>query len=148
MGVTLYAIKSKLPEIPSIYFRVLCSLAVFLFCLGAYFDIKNYIYAPVCFSVFIVALTGFSGGVHKFLINKYLIFLGEISYSIYMTHYFLRDFMTKAFLDNDEVAGFFWIVFYVSFTLIASAATYRWIEKPGQVGLNNYFYRKVKIISK
>lgn len=73
----------------------------------------------------------------KFLKLKWLIFLGEISYSTYMVHYFVRDvfkalFARSAFeMDVAPLIGSFFVV------LLLSCILYRWVELPAQSFLRN-----------
>ena len=103
-------------------------LSVFSFVMLSFSKIANYFYAPILFAAVIVSLPGFYGAIHRVLENRYLVYLGEISYSIYMVHYFIRDMLTMLFLDNDEVASPAWLLTYVAITLGFSMFTYHFIE--------------------
>lgn len=75
----------------------------------------------------------------SFLSNKVLIFLGTISYSIYMTHWFIQTFIQKVskliagndFSDNFSL-GMSPIVLLscIIFVILTSAITYKIIENP------------------
>ena len=83
---------------------------------------------PAAFACLILALTT---GRNRLLGGRTLARLGEISYSTYLAHYFLKDW-TKFLLVRPGIPE--WVVFaaYLGATLIASALLYRWVEKPGQ----------------
>jgi peptidoglycan/LPS O-acetylase OafA/YrhL len=68
---------------------------------------------------------------------KILVYLGEISYSVYLTHMFVAEFVFRAFLRNGEYASPMLLVSYVAMTVAFSAATYRWIEVPFRKRLHN-----------
>lgn len=83
---------------------------------------------PAAFACLILALTT---GHNRLLGGRTLAWLGEISYSTYLAHYFIKDW-TKLLLVRPGIPE--WVVFatYLGATLIASALLYRWVEKPGQ----------------
>lgn len=84
---------------------------------------------PAAFACLILALTT---GHNQLLGGRVLAWLGEISYSTYLAHYFLKDW-TKFLLVRPGIPE--WLVFaaYLGATLIASALLHRWVEKPGQI---------------
>lgn len=83
---------------------------------------------PAAFACLIMALTT---GRNRLLGSRVLAWLGEISYSTYLAHYFIKDW-TKFLLVRPGIPE--WVVFaaYLSATLVASVLLYRWVEKPGQ----------------
>lgn len=83
---------------------------------------------PAAFACLILALTT---GRNRLLGGRTLAWLGEISYSTYLAHYFIKDW-TKLLLVRPGIPE--WVVFsaYLGATLVASVVLYRWIEKPGQ----------------
>ncbi len=76
---------------------------------------------------------------NSFLSNKVLIFLGTISYSIYMTHWFIQVFLQKIsklivgnnFSDNFSLTlSPIILLFCVSLVILTSVITYKIIENP------------------
>ena len=79
---------------------------------------------------------------YNFLTNKYLIFLGTISYSIYLSHYFVYFFVTQIFryilklekidsysnLEPDYFIYLTKLILCVAITIFLSKFTYNYIE--------------------
>ncbi|MDY7021879.1 MAG: acyltransferase [Cyanobacteriota bacterium] len=88
------------------------------------------------------------GWVSQGLNSNTLVYLGEISYSIYLTHWFIQNFtgqvMDQVFDINVGQMGLFQsaivLMFCLAVTLIISMQTYQWIEVP----CRNYLRRKFR----
>jgi len=112
------------------------------------------ILAPFLFAVAVLVFAAEGGWVSGLFRSRPLRWLGTVSYSIYMTHYFLvmlvptffkhglhRDYSAvmpvpgeapvEVFGRNDLEGTFFYLL-VLGLTLLLSAFTYRWIEKPGR----------------
>jgi peptidoglycan/LPS O-acetylase OafA/YrhL len=112
------------------------------------------ILAPFLFAVAVLIFAVEGGWVSGLFRTRPLRWLGTVSYSIYMTHYFLvvlvptifkhglhRDYTAvmpiagepsvEVFGRNDFEGTFFYLL-VLALTLLVSAFTYRWIEKPGR----------------
>jgi peptidoglycan/LPS O-acetylase OafA/YrhL len=110
--------------------------------------------APFLFAVAVLVFAAEGGWVSGLFRSRPLRWLGTVSYSIYMTHYFLvilvptifkhglhRDYSAvmpvpgeapvEVFGRNDLEGTLFYLV-VLGLTLVLSAFTYRWIEKPGR----------------
>lgn len=68
---------------------------------------------------------------------KPLMLLGEISYSIYLTHFLIKDIFKLLFLQAD-VAQPLWIIGYVFTVLVVSYFTYKFFEVPARKVLVAY----------
>jgi peptidoglycan/LPS O-acetylase OafA/YrhL len=112
--------------------RLVFLLAIATLVFSGYLNIKNYIYMPLCFAGIIYGLLGYRGYIHQILEHRMLVYLGDISYSVYLTHYFVRDVLVMVFLKNNEIAGTVWITSYIILTLIVSSVTYNYIEMPAR----------------
>ena len=102
-----------------------------------YFGIPNYVYMPLGFSWCLYWLVSYKTKLHTILESKYLVYLGEISYSIYLSHTFIRDFFAMIFLGNGQAANGYEITFYIVITIIFSAITYELVEKKARYYLNH-----------
>jgi peptidoglycan/LPS O-acetylase OafA/YrhL len=112
------------------------------------------ILAPFLFAVAVLVFAAEGGWVSGLFRSRALRWLGTVSYSIYMTHYFLvvmvptffkhglhRDYSAlmpvagepavEVFGRNDLEGTFFYLL-VLALTLLVSGFTYRWIEKPGR----------------
>lgn len=92
---------------------------------------------PTAFFLLIAFLTVDDSWFTRLLKLKWLIVLGEISYSTYMVHYFVRDVFKAVFakssfaMDAVPLVASFFVVLALSFIL------YRWVELPAQSFLRN-----------
>jgi peptidoglycan/LPS O-acetylase OafA/YrhL len=133
--------------------ELLIVLAVVLFVTKAGITSLS-ILAPFLFAVAVLVFAAEAGWVSSLFRSRALRWLGTVSYSIYMTHYFLviavptffkhglhRDYTAvmpvpgqapvEVFGRNDLEGTFFYLL-VLGLTLGVSAFTYRWIEKPGR----------------
>ncbi|MGZ5195372.1 MAG: acyltransferase family protein [Ramlibacter sp.] len=112
------------------------------------------ILAPFLFAGAVLVFAAEGGWVSGLFRSRPLRWLGTVSYSIYMTHYFLVVLVPTVFkhglhLDysalmpvpgevpievfgRNELEGTFFYLLVLGLTLILSAFTYRWVEKPGR----------------
>lgn len=92
---------------------------------------------PTAFFLIIAFLSVDDSWLTRLLKLKWLIVLGEISYSTYMVHYFVRDVFKALFakspfaMDAVPLVASFFVVLALSFIL------YRWVELPAQNFLRN-----------
>jgi len=99
--------------------------------------------APVVFAVTVLVFARQSGAVSRILARRPFLFLGTLSYSIYMTHYFIArrsvEFVALAkgqgiavvdALGADRWAGDLALLVYLAVVIAVSAVTYRLIEAP------------------
>ena len=87
--------------------------------------------------IFIIVLAHFR---LKILVNKFSIYIGKISYSMYLTHFAFLFIIPVIFsnhfkyLDNyfrPEIIFIIYFILLTFFTILLSAVTYKYIEKPG-----------------
>ena len=141
-GIIIYLLDKKIKnikfdKIQLIYFIIL----IYLFCY-----MENTALMPIFFGLFILILNNSDGGIlKKILLNKNLIYLGKISYSIYMIHYliiwihiqvlrFIFNLKTEAinnynYLVLPENQSFIFIVSVLIFVIFFSNLSYKIIEE-------------------
>jgi len=101
--------------------------AIALFCVLMASGIKDYYFVPVTMSMVILGSVVYRSRVNVFFSHQFLIWLGNISYSVYLSHYFIRDWFKLLFLNSNE-ASIFWIVSYVITVLIISHLLFSFFE--------------------
>lgn len=89
--------------------------------------IDDYYFVPLTMSMVILGSVIHKSPINNFFGNRSLIWLGNISYSVYLSHYFIRDWFKLLFLDTNE-ASILWIVSYVVSVLIISHFLYTYYE--------------------
>lgn len=94
------------------------------------------VFVPSLFFCAILALALDSGPVARMLGRRAAVYMGEISYSTYLTHYLLFTLFKMAFVDETLQIGWVALAGYLALVALASAALYHLVEKPAQVWLN------------
>ncbi|CAN5197012.1 acyltransferase [soil metagenome] len=84
--------------------------------------------------------------VAAFLNLQYILYLGTISYSLYLIHPMAIFVMEKIFkresLETNDMVSLVAIPFYIALLVITASVTYRYIEKPGK-----QLYTKIGFLS-
>lgn len=91
---------------------------------------------PLAVFAAILALALAGGRVAKRLGSGFLLWLGEISYSTYLSHVLLFTLFKLAFVGPDLQMSWLGLAGYLAIVLAVSAALYRWVERPSQRALN------------
>lgn len=102
---------------------------------------KEYIFV---LSVFLMIFTLYLSGNLKFIINKYTIFLGEVSYGLYLIHQFVCCYIILPFLLKHGLNIWISYLIALAFALVLAAFINKTIEKPAMKYLRNK-YNKGKI---
>ena len=102
---------------------------------------------PIFFSLSIAVLLRTNGGLSNFLSSKPLVFLGDISYSIYLNHALMVIVIPKIIFSLFKVpqntfTELFLLILIIALTIIVSNYTYLYIEKKGGKVLRNYLFEK------
>jgi len=131
IGMNLYILYNKFKEVQAIEIvgAFLLGTGAFGIYMVLYMDVSNIIFFPISLTAFIAGLLVFSDEFSALLGNKLLIYIGKISYSTYMIHFFLRDVFKLLFLKS-EITPISWIISYGLFLLLCSHISYRYIEIP------------------
>jgi peptidoglycan/LPS O-acetylase OafA/YrhL len=110
-----------------------CSLlfALGLTVLSMAFHIPNYFVVPVVCCFLVSALTVRETILGRLLSAPVLQFLGEISYSTYMVHYLIKDWV-KFLLVKSEQPELLPSIVYIALVFLASVLLFRGVELPGK----------------
>lgn len=96
--------------------------------------------------IFIIVMSLSTGVFSKIISHKVLIYLGEISYSIYMSHYLIITVATTYLRDSiifkNRISA---LIFIVLATTIISSISYHLIEMKLGKKLKSFYYKKLKI---
>jgi peptidoglycan/LPS O-acetylase OafA/YrhL len=81
------------------------------------------------FACLIFYLARYSTGLQKLLSTRALVFLGEVSYSFYLIHYFCIS-LTNQLIDYSKFPGVLAIFITLLISILFSALLYLFVEKP------------------
>jgi len=127
--------------------RAAVGAIVLLMCAALPFiDAPNYAVIPfLCFAM-VWFLSVDTSPVSKILSNKLLVYLGEISYSTYMVHYFVYDLFKAGWVNNSGSVDPIKLLASFLAVLLLSMLMHRAIEVPAQrylrIGLLGHFNSK------
>lgn len=105
------------------FLAAFCVVGVALLLIGG---APDYFAAPLLFTLLILSLLDARAPWSRFFAWRPLVYLGEISYSTYMIHYFVKDWIK--FLSSE--IGLTQYVVYVAVVFVLSMLLYRWVEYP------------------
>ena len=160
MFLILFSLTSLIP-LPNSYYLVFNYAAIFSLGISLVTLYLNRNWQNIILPVFFLALTAFKFGIPIFillllsslavfyftLIMKPLAFLGDISYSLYLTHplTFIVFTGTAKRLHIDLIHyRLFWIIVEVSVASLSAYIFYLLIEKPSLRLSKHIFYKKTK----
>jgi len=124
---------------PQIYTKILYILLL-LFLMLVYSNNNDMKYFVLLFMLIFIASSQCDS---RLMHNKYIIFIGKISYSTYLLHFFVLNLIVKN--------SFPWVIslcLLISLTILISYLSYKFIEQPGQkLGkrLVNKYFAKVHV---
>ncbi|HLA71689.1 MAG TPA: acyltransferase [Steroidobacteraceae bacterium] len=132
LGIGVYLAHRRTGGISARVFAAGTCVVLAAYVVLAVSPVPNYWYVPAMFAGLLYGLLGFSSFVHRFLEMRPLVFLGDISYSVYLTHVLIAEVMFRVFLAPGKMisASPWLIVSYVAVTLLISTVTYWLVEKP------------------
>ncbi len=147
IGMLLFALYAKYSKVSLNYkiasmmevMAVVIFLAFYLFSdsLSIVYRASAYYWIPVSLVVYVFALE--RGYISRLLSRKYLVYLGEISFGVYMFHFLVIDIlvriMHKIHIAPNGVISFSILIFIC---LLLSSLSFRYIEKPA-----NHWVKKV-----
>jgi peptidoglycan/LPS O-acetylase OafA/YrhL len=135
MGICLYRLLTTCRSLPS---SSLLLAAIGGFAAFVLLPLPDYAIMPVSISCLILSLTNNGGIAARLLRPQWLMWLGEVSYSTYLIHYFVKDWV-KFLLVRDEVSSSLPLLAYLLVTLLASAVLFRFVEVPGRQRVKAWF---------
>ena len=93
--------------------------------------VPDYLVMPAAFALLILGLALADEGPIPLLNSHLLVFLGTVSYSTYLAHYFILDWVKFLLIQNDDPPLSVGIAF-IAATLAASVVLYFYVEVPGR----------------
>ncbi|MEH3454096.1 acyltransferase [Phytobacter diazotrophicus] len=93
----------------------------------------------IFFAVTICLVAACNGWIARALGNKFFVWLGEISFSLYMVHQLVIRFIVKYFQHEITINAGFVFSMYIIASLILSAMVYHLIECPARKELKEFF---------
>jgi peptidoglycan/LPS O-acetylase OafA/YrhL len=93
-------------------------------------------FVPLVFAAGLLGLALDGGPVARVLASRPLRWLGDVSYSTYLAHFFLFVLFKLAFVGDDLQLGWAGLAGYLALVLAVSAMLYGGLEKPAQRWLN------------
>lgn len=117
------------------YHWVSGAFGVLLAVLMTLVDLPNYATIPLLFFLVTLFLSADTGPVSRVLSNKLLVYLGEISYSTYMVHYFVYNVFRAGWVHDGQPVGALPLMVSFLVVLILSTLMYRFVELPAQACL-------------
>ncbi|MNK18131.1 O-acetyltransferase OatA [compost metagenome] len=148
------ALKPYVSNISSSHFSIIeVILILFLFLsFYSFYGLNYYQTFPLYWipMVFFIIGMGFSNGlIAKILSKSPFVILGEISYSIYMTHFFIIHILTTFFRDTFAFENRFTFLICVSFiTISCSYLTYTLIEMKFSKHMKPHLYKLLNVKQK
>jgi peptidoglycan/LPS O-acetylase OafA/YrhL len=94
------------------------------------------VFVPALFFSAILALSLDRGPMARALSTRAAVYLGEISYSTYLSHFLLWIVFKMAFVGHDLQIGWPGLAGYMAMVAAASVCLYHGVEKPAQKWLN------------
>ena len=102
--------------------------------------VPHYFFVPFCCFCSLCIFSVDESWLTRLLNMKYLVYLGEISYSTYMIHYFVKDIFKASFVSDLRSVNPYGLVASFLFVLLASMVMYRYFEMPAQGFLRKRFF--------
>ena len=136
-GTVLCALWQRWRDLPAAPSR--CRLAVLaVLAAGMLARPGESAFVPALFAALLLVLALDRGPVDRLLSRPLPHWLGEVSYSTYLVHFFLLVLFKIAFVDASLRMGWAQLAGYLLLVLAASAALYHGVEKPAQRWINRH----------
>ncbi|CCG40556.1 acyltransferase family protein [Magnetospirillum molischianum] len=115
---------------PMVHWAALAGATV-LFVLTAVTAVPDYLTLPAAFAMVVLALTVPGAPLSVILARPFLVYIGTISYSTYLCHYLVKDWVNFLLIKPGQPSLVAFGI-YAVITLLASIALYHLVEKPGR----------------
>ena len=102
-----------------------------------FLPIRDFSILPLAFVALVMACADEHFKLATVLSNRIVAYLGLISYSTYMVHYFVRDWTRFFLIDGSDSGNRLAMITYLLVTAVCSAVLYHWVEKPCRSLLRN-----------
>jgi peptidoglycan/LPS O-acetylase OafA/YrhL len=106
-----------------------------------YGDVPDYFCMPASFVMIVFALSAKRSPFTRVLDTPALVYLGTISYSTYLCHYFVRDWV-GFLLVRPGIPVWTVCVVYPAAVFTASVLLHRWIELPGRIHVRRWALKR------
>ena len=129
IGMLLCQVVGRLREVSSL--GLPCALAAMALYASCLFGLPDYGVVPLAWTLLVFALAQPRAIPSRVLNLRWLIAVGTVSYSTYMVHYFVRDWVkfTMVTENGPDVVA---CAAYLGATALASIILYRMVEVPGR----------------
>lgn len=114
-------------------------LCIAIVAAGLAFALPETMWIPGAFASGLLALALDRNAASRFFGGRGLTYLGEISYSTYLSHFFLFILFKLAFVDASLQLGWGALAGFLALVLAVSAGLYHGLEKPAQRWLNSRY---------
>lgn len=102
--------------------------------------VANFLFFPPLICTLVILLVGSNGPFSNVLGSRLLCHFGVISYSVYLSHYFVKDWVK--FLSDD--IGYTQFVIYMLTTYLVSLFLYHFVELPAKLYLRRNHFGRVE----
>ncbi len=119
------------------YNGALLFAAVIMALFASILNLPDYILSPIIFAFLVLSFSCSIPFFGTLLGGRCIFYLGEISYSTYLVHYFIKDWVK--FLSTE--VGLLQFVVYIFLVFVASVILYKYVECPGRDILRRLFVK-------
>jgi len=132
IGIGVFRLAAARRNTPAVLIFAAACCAAF-----ALVPVPDFLIMPPAFAALVLGLSDEGGAIARAFRVAPLQWLGVVSYSTYLSHYFLKQW-TKLILVRPGVPEGLPFAAYIMAVLLASALLYRWVEQPGQRWLRQH----------
>jgi len=131
-GICLFHLRRHCAAASPRYSDLAALFALASFATSAAFPMPDYWLMPLGFALLIYALADARGLAARWFSWRFLEAIGLVSYSTYMAHFFIKDWVKFLLVRHDPLPQGLPFAVYLLLTACASFFLYHWIEMPGR----------------